>query len=317
MTDYETELRKWHEERLNGIGGSEAAIVMGVSPWKSRLELYYEKVERKIPNGNEASNLFFDIGHALEPVIAKHYELQTKRKLEKCIQRKHPEYPFITGNFDRIITSSEFTENGPGILEIKTKGDFVYWPDEQIPLYYQMQLQQYLAVSGFKWGSFAVLDLGTREITCTDFIRDDEMINNIINEEIIFWLAIQNKIPPEVQSTEACEKFLKRRYPKASLETIDLRNSNNAFINAQYLQSDKKKIKEAELDEYNRKSWFMEVMKTAQKAIGNGFVITWKNDQDSTKFDMDSFKITHPKLYQQFLEPKKGVRRFTIKFDKE
>ena len=34
---------EWHRLRKNGLGGSDAAVVLGISPFKSSLELWYEK----------------------------------------------------------------------------------------------------------------------------------------------------------------------------------------------------------------------------------------------------------------------------------
>ena len=35
--------RQWLAERVTGVGGSDAAVVLGMSPWKSRYELWAEK----------------------------------------------------------------------------------------------------------------------------------------------------------------------------------------------------------------------------------------------------------------------------------
>ena len=34
---------KWLELRKNGIGGSDAGVVVGVNPWKNRFQLWMEK----------------------------------------------------------------------------------------------------------------------------------------------------------------------------------------------------------------------------------------------------------------------------------
>ena len=301
---------QWHLDRMNGIGGSEASIVLGFNPWKNRLQLYHEKVYRKI-NVSSQDNIIFEIGHLLEPMIANHYSKMTKRVLESRPQKTHPEYPFITGNVDRVIVKSE--KDTPGILEIKTKGAFVNWDNEEIPPYYMAQLQQYLSVYAYKWGSFAVLDLGKREITYTDVERDDSLINKIIEEEKKFWNLVQNKTPPEIEYTKQTEEFLKEYFNQAEQITIDVSDNIEASKKAGTLKFIKNEIKNLEEQESEHKTYFMNLMKEAERLIGNKYNISWKNDQDSTKFNVEKFKLENPTLYKNYLEPKKGVRRFLFK----
>jgi putative phage-type endonuclease len=302
------------KKRLDGIGGSEAAIILGISPFKSRLELYHEKVNRQI-NIDESLNLLFNIGYALEPVIAYHYSRKTNRLLEKRPQKLHPQYPFITGNIDREIVKSE--RETSGILEIKTKGDFVNWYEEEIPPYYITQMMQYLAVYNYSWGSFAVLDLGKREINVTDIERDNNLINLIIEEEKKFWNLVQTKTPPTIEPTIACNSFLKEIYKTSEPITIDISDNKEAFEWAVKLKIIKQQTKDLEKEELKYKNYFMDLLKNAEKAIGNGYIITWKNDSDSLKFDIDNFKLENQELYKKYLKEKKGVRRFLSKFDKE
>ncbi len=308
------ENEQWLLNRTNGLGGSDAAVVLGISPFKSRLQLWHEKVNKTIDT-NSNSNLIFDIGHALEPVIANHYTKMTGRVLEICPQKIHSKYPFITGNIDRKIVKSE--RESEGILEIKTKGDHVNWHNEEIPIYYMAQIQQYLEVYGYSWAGFAVLDLGKREITITDVERDDEFIENLIMEEAKFWDLVQNKTPPKIEPTVACEEFLEKYFNTSEPTIIDLSGNKEATQFAEKLNHVKVHKKELENIETECKTYFMNEMKEAEKCIGDGYTITWKNDRDSEKFDTDKFKQENKELYKKYLEPKKGSRRFLSKFDKE
>ena len=306
------ESTEWHEQRLNGIGGSEASTILGINPWQSRLELYYKKVNRKV-DLSSADNIRFKLGHVLEPFIAEEYTKKTGRILTIREQKTHPKYPFINGNVDREIIQSERKE--PGILEIKTKGAFIDWHGEDIPPYYMTQIQQYLAVYGYTWGSFAVLDFNKFEVTITDIERDEILINKIIEEETKFWNLVQNKTPPEPESTKSCEDFLKECFNQSESITIDLRNNEQATILADTLKEIKIEYKNLEKTELECKTYFMNLMKEADRVIGNDYTITWKNDKDSTKFNVDKFQSENPEIYKKYLEPKKGSRRFLSKFD--
>jgi len=305
---------QWHKDRLNGIGGSEASTVLGINPWQSRLELYYKKIN-KVIDISASDNIRFKLGHILEPLIAEEYTKKTGRILEKREQKTHKDYPFITGNIDREIVKSE--KETPGILEIKTKGAFINWEDNTIPSYYISQLQQYLAVYGYTWGSFAVLDFNKFEVTITDVERNDILITEIIEEEKKFWNLVQTKTPPIIEPTKACSEFLKEYFDQSEPITINISDNEGATWKASELLRAKECIKNYEQLEVECKNYFMNLMKESDTLIGNGFKITWKNDKDSEKFNTDKFKLENPILYNKYLEPKKGIRRFLSKFSKE
>ena len=308
------EREQWLRSRLEGIGGSEAGIVLGVSPFKSRLELWNEKINKEIKMDLE-DELIFKIGNALEPIVANEYFKMTGRVLELRSQKVHPEYSFITGNVDREIIKSE--RMLPGILEIKTKGAWTTWHGDEIPLYIQAQLQQYLAVYGYTWGSIAVLDLGTRTVNYTDFERDEELIKTIIEEEKKFWKLVQDKTPPKIDESKACSSFLKEFYNTSEPITIDISDNEEATKYAIALQQVKRQYKDLEIMELESKNYFMDLMKNAEKAVGDGFNITWKSDKDSVKFDEERFKNENSELYKKYMKEKKGVRRFLTRFNKE
>lgn len=313
------ENEQWHKDRLNGIGGSEASTVLGINPWQTRLQLYDKKVERKI-DLSSSDNIRFKLGHILEPLIAEEYTKKTGRILESRPQKIHPLFPFMNGNIDReiIISNKNKIQTSNGILEIKTKGAFINWEGNEIPPYYIAQLQHYLAIYGYNWGSFAILDFNKFEVTITDVERDDNLINKIITEEAKFWDLVQNQTPPEIElSHPMTEEYLKELYSQSEPITVDISNNEEATLHARDLKELKIMYKDLEKTELKCKNYFMNLMKEADTLIGDNFKITWKNDKDSTKFNVDKFKEENKELYKKYLEPKKGTRRFLSKFDKE
>ncbi len=307
-----SEKEEWLEGRFHGIGGSDAAAILGISPFKSRLQLWHEKVSKKIFSEPE-NELILQIGNVLEPIIADKYAQKTGRILEKRPQKIHPEYPFIIGNIDREIVGDE---RGPGILEIKTKGAWVDWHGEDIPPYYMSQVQHYLSVYGYDWASFAVLDLGTRKITHTDVERDDKQISNIINEEKKFWNLVEKGTPPEVDNSKVCGDFLKEYYGKSEDITIDLIENNDATKWAMSLRDVRSQKHLLESQEDECKNHLMTLVGSAEKALGNNFKISWKAPKDKEVFDLEKFKIDHPKLVKKYISSEHQTRRFTVSFPK-
>lgn len=311
-----TENKEWHEKRLNGIGGSEASVILGINPWISRLELWNTKVNRTIKEDNDNPN--FKWGKILEPVISDEYQKETGRVVavvpRQLISKTHS---FMNANIDRLILDYNDEERGLGVLEIKTKGEFVNWEDDEIPIYYMSQIQHYLAVTGYKWASFVAFDMGKKKLIIHDVDRDDALISKIIEEETKFWKLVQNKIPPEPEPTKACESFLKNSHKASEPVTIDISDNPTATAYAEKLNEVKLKYKELETIELECKTYFMNRMKEAEKAIGIDYSITWKSPKDKTVFDIDRFKLEHSKLYKEYTHTEPSTRRFTFKYKKE
>lgn len=97
MTELIQNTPEWLAWRKNGIGASEANIIMGVSKFKTPLELWKEKVDPTPPK--DESNFITDKGHALEDIARKNYEFETfldwKPKLAE-----HSEEPRFRASLD-------------------------------------------------------------------------------------------------------------------------------------------------------------------------------------------------------------------------
>lgn len=138
----------WLEHRRHGIGGSDAAVIMGVSPWKSLMDLWLEKTGQYV-EGIDSESMYW--GRVLEDVIAKEFAIRNKLKIRRVNAiLQHPDHPYMIANVDRVIVGRK---EG---LEIKTGHEFSsqHW-ENGVPAYYYAQVQHYMAVTGFKlWHSF-------------------------------------------------------------------------------------------------------------------------------------------------------------------
>ncbi len=300
-------------QRFRGIGGSDAAVVLGISPFKSKIQLWQEKVNKKINMESGDDDLRLLIGKALEPIIATSYTKKTGRKLEVRPLKVHPDYPFMIGNIDREIIGDE---RGPGILEIKTKGAWIDWHSEDIPPYYMAQVQHYLSIYGYDWAAFAVLDLGTRKISHVDIERDDKQIAKIIDEEKKFWKLVETGVPPEVDNSKVCGEFLKEFYCQSEEKTIDLIENKEATKWAMILRDIRSQEKLIKAQEVECKNHLMHLVGCAEKALGDNYRISWKAPKDKEIFNLEKFKIDHPKLVKQYIEIEPQARRFTVSFPK-
>jgi len=146
---------QWLAIRKLGLGSSDAAVAVGLSPYKCPLSLWLEKTGRKEPDdiSHKEAVLW---GIELEPVLAQVYAKRTGNRVRRVnAVLQHPEHLFMLANLDREVVGHP---DGPGILEIKTASyhSAPQW-EEGVPVAYQCQVLHQLAVTGHAWAEVAVL----------------------------------------------------------------------------------------------------------------------------------------------------------------
>ena len=97
---------QWLEKRRNGIGGSDAAKILGISPFVTRKELYWDKIN--IPHAHdprEENWIAKEIGHRLESLVIKIFE-RSNPGWKVFYDRRmffHPEYPWMLADVDGLV----------------------------------------------------------------------------------------------------------------------------------------------------------------------------------------------------------------------
>ena len=215
---------EWLKARASGIGGSEAAIIMGASSWGSPYQLWAEKTGLVPPDDFDNEVLRF--GRVVEPLIAKEYEQLTGRRLIELGDwaiRRHATRPYMFCTHDRLIEPPAGRER-PGVLSIKSANVWrgVEWLEgEEPPLAYQVQWQHELACSGFDWGSFAVLIWG-KGVRWVDQERNDGFIAALEEECRLFWERVESGQAPAVDGSEHTTEALRRLYPHEKGDAVVL-----------------------------------------------------------------------------------------------
>lgn len=185
---------QWIASRRLGIGGSDAAAIMGMSKYATPLTVWMEKTGRSEPEDiSDKPAVYW--GNVLEDVVAREYakrhpELKVRRINAVMVSR---ERPYMRASVDRVVTDGRGRK---GILEIKTAGlrragDWA----EGIPDYYVPQPIHYLAVSGFEFYSVAVL-IGGQDYREYTFERDQGDIDILVEAEEVFWKMVEDDVMP-------------------------------------------------------------------------------------------------------------------------
>ncbi len=139
---------EWLEYRRKGLGGSDAAAVLNISPFRTARDLYYDKLG-VVTADDQANWVALEVGNLLEPLVARIFAEKTRLKIyqRKCMFQ-HPQYPWMLADLDYLV---ELPDGTTAILEIKTtnynaKDKWWYNGEEVVPVYYETQGRHYMAV---------------------------------------------------------------------------------------------------------------------------------------------------------------------------
>ena len=305
-------------QRLKGIGGSDAAVVVGLSPFKTPYQLYLEK--RGEAPEDEEETLAMKFGSLLEEPIVEHYCDVTSREVRRQPLAFHDEHPFMLANIDRQILKDP---RGPGVLEVKTTNEWtgrsIHGGDD-IPDHYYLQAQHYLAVYDYAWASLAILVGGSRFVWF-DVERNEEVIAELIRQEGEFWQRVRTGQAPPIDGSPRTGELLKRLYPQDSGKVLQIA-APELIRAAKDLVEAKAQIKREEAVVTASENILKSAIGDASEAIFDGWgKITWKTAAPSTKetLDIDLLKANYPDAFAACLkrETRNSGRRFLPKPNKE
>lgn len=184
MNEIEQGTTEWLELRKTKITASDAATIMGVSPWKNKSQLYYEKVS--IGNNAFKSDAM-QRGIDLEPIARDLFILKTWKEVHPAVLIRD----WAMASLDGISACGKY------VVEIKCPGpkDHAVAVAGKVPDHYypQLQHQMYVAdVQSMYYFSFDGVDGVIVEVQ-----RDQEYIKKMIDEELKFYQCVVNRTPPE------------------------------------------------------------------------------------------------------------------------
>lgn len=281
------------DDRTKFLGSSDAAPILGLSPWRTALETYEDKITPRSlePDRNKAR--LFSRGKRFEPVVCDMLAEEEGLVIAARNRRyQDQEYPFLAAEIDAE------TADGRNV-EIKTVSPFAAseWGEEQsdqIPLHYCVQVLHALMVTRREQAIVAVL-IGSDDLRVYRVERDDDLIARIRAEELAFWDRIQRREPPPpVTLTDAT-----LRWPSSATRTVIADHGIAEKVVS--LRDIRGQIKElegiAEQLEFAAKS----VMGDADTLLGPGGqkLATWKS-QTANRLDQKALEAAHPEIVAQF-----------------
>lgn len=296
------EKSEWLRHRKNGIGGSDAGAVCGLNPYRSAMQVYYDKISEDIKDiDNEAMRQ----GRELEEYVAKRFTEASGKKVRRANAMYYDEKnPFMYADVDRMIAG----ENAG--LECKTASPYLAdkWEDGKIPMHYQLQCHHYMSVCNSDAWYIAVLIYG-KEFKYYRLERDEQIISDLIQIEKNFWENhVKKGIIPEPDGSKTADSIIAEYYKESMGMVIPLNGFDEKLRRRQELvelmeriDTEKKQI-EQEIKMY---------LGQAEMAENDCYRVLWKQVV-SSRLDEKLLKEEQPEIYSKYCK-QVSSRRFSVK----
>ena len=159
---------EWKDFRKTGIGGSDAAAILGLSPFKTNIEVWEEKTGLREPE-DISDRPQVRYGTAAEDMLVKLFALDYPQYKVRQDKRTVYRRGFMFASLDGELTETETKTRG--FIEIKTTeihsaAALQKW-DGHIPEYYYAQVLHYFVTTGwaFAWLKVQIKQTGRNEQT--------------------------------------------------------------------------------------------------------------------------------------------------------
>lgn len=222
--------REWLDARAKRLGGSEVAALYGKSPWISQYGLWARKTGR-LPAGDvahpvQSPELYW--GTALEDDVRDAYQIVTGRRVTNGVTMlEHPRVAVMVANTDGTVESAE-GRDGLGVYEGKAGFGFASakWRGG-VPMHYVIQVQHYLACTGFAWASVAVfLSNEDQPLAYYDISRNDRFIDDLCERAQRWWdKHVVRDVPPEADGSNDTGDALAKIWPEASANIVPMEDA--------------------------------------------------------------------------------------------
>ena len=299
----------WKEQRRQGIGGSDAPVIMGVNPYKGRYELFLEKLgefERDV-EVNEAMHF----GKVLESVIAQEFERRSGIRVRRCnyiLQR--PDLPWMIGNIDREGTD----RNGKRfVLECKNVGQ---WSDKSfkndgVPPMHTIQVLHYVIVGGYDYGIVSAL-IGGNRYEERRIEPDAVLMDQIIEAEREFWHDIESGSDPNKYIDPVDNDFMDERFTAdGDMGAVDLSDVSKAI---QDIADIRGVISGMETRVEQLQAVIKDKLRNSEKGFWRDYIVNWR-EVISNRLDTKALQLAHPEVCEKFIKSSTS-RRFEIKQSK-
>ena len=286
---------EWLQQRTKGVGGSDVAAIMGLSPWRTPLQVWLEKTGRETPQ-DISDKPYVEFGNTMEPVIGKWY---AKRYPNRHVRRVNAICRSIQRPWAQASLDYEVSEGKRwGILEIKTARNASDW-EEGVPPYYLTQVTHYMSVTGRPFADVAVFFRDTCEYKVFRVERDEEDILAVDDAVNVFWHDyVLGDVMPEIVGTTG-EIASLTSWHGASNGDIKVTFDQKANQAISDYQDAAAREKQAKADKTAAAAKLTAEIGAAKGLETDVARVTWVR-RNTTTLDTKRLQAEHPEIWQEY-----------------
>lgn len=232
-----TDRAAWLAQRKTGIGGSDVAAMLGLSPYRTQLQLWLDKTGRaeEAHDADAIERMYW--GTVLEDVVARRYADDTGAKVQRLNGLlRHQDVSCAIASLDRVVVNDGSRARFEGgrvkgasrVLECKTAhalarngADWGSPGTDEVPQSYWLQVQWYLGITALPVADLAVLFGGQKFMTYT-IAADQPLFADLLADAEGWWQRhVVADLPPD-PSTEGDARRLWTSHVAGREKVVDV-----------------------------------------------------------------------------------------------
>lgn len=316
MTELAMKSQDWGNQHRLTIGSSIAAAVCGVHPYMTLVQAYDYMTGAEPP---AEMNQHMERGILLEPIARKKLAEHLKVGIEPHDQYSflyNKKYPFAHALPDGWImnASKEYFGSGealsiPAELKVPTPQNWQMLRLKGVHDYWLVQCQHIIAICDAPWLEFGALNPVTMQTLPVHVIRDDGLIDSIMEREAAFFEQVESGKRPEEAPPAPIE------LPEVGGEMVTLKGDDALAAAAAYIEADEI-LKDAEALKESAKTRIEQLMTGADVAELPGLRVYNRAQEGRMTFDKKALAKAHPEIdlsqYEKRGKPFKTFRAFRL-----
>ena len=307
-----------HEEMLElrrkGVGGSDISVVCGENPWRTRYQLWLDKIG--VGDHEKEDKLAFEVGTALEQTVADLACSRLSYMLKREVRCHKTNFTTIKDGFKIANPDRLFYDFGQDktLLECKTTSPFGKdeWGTEyspKIPRAYEHQINWYCGILGYDKAIIACLIGGSIDFVMRFWDYDHEMFLWQESEAEKFWNLVTNRIPPKATGDDL---QLLRNIPKCdAVKSVEQSEVDRYMTVSQEISLLKEQLKPLEKELSDIKASMLQELEGCD-GVSRDYEI--KNTVVMRKeVDMKGLEKDYPNIFKRYVVSKPSYNKLTFK----
>lgn len=282
--------------RRNHLGSSDAPAILGLSPWRSRGDVYYSKVlDAEDAEATEATEAM-ETGNRLEAPLLEFAAERLGMKLRRNQHRVSDgrDGGILAANFDALVCDR------PEAVEAKyvgpnAAGEWGQEGTDEVPDHVNLQCQHQMYVGGLSrvWVA-AVVAAYRLEWRLYLVPRSPAIIAAMVDQELAFWREhVSPRIPPDEQPPPLELIKALRREPGSCVDLGD--EALQAWLRREVAAE---QVKAAEAAKDAATAELLALLGTAEAGwLPDGRMLTYLSQRSAPRCDLKRLRAEAPNLY--------------------